>query len=188
MTTRIRPRQAIVGACLALLLAACSAGATPAPSAGRGVANPAPTSAVASTAPTTAAANPGASTATVDACLLISQQEATALLGSDPGKGIGSATSDGSSCAYDGSLVVTVAPSPGQAAFDATKASMPGTVQTLDGVGDAAFATIVANTVADMQILKGPVLISVMVQGDPSKQNITADALTGVGKIAVSRL
>ena len=63
-----------------------------------------------------------------------------------------------------------------------------GTSQAMTGVGDEAFRTFVANTIADVEILKGSVLVSVEVQGDPSHQNITLAPLTTLGTMVVGRL
>jgi hypothetical protein len=39
-----------------------------------------------------------------------------------------------------------------------------------------------------MEILKGPALLSVHIQGDPSRQNVTVATLTALGLEAVARL
>jgi hypothetical protein len=167
-------------------LAACGGGAsTPAG------ANPGQTAAAgtagAAAANSSAAAN--APHAAIDACALVTQKEATAFLGMDPGPGTSMGSADVPSCAY-GSLIIAVHPTDGGAQFAANTGALKGTANghVISGVGDQAFATIVANTVADMEINKGAVLVSVEVQGDPSKQNITVEALTTLGQAIVGRL
>lgn len=99
-------------------------------------------------------------------------------------------TADSPACAYDGSLTVGLELNDGKAQFDATTATMQGseTSQALSGVGDGAYVTIVANTIASMEILKGTTLLTINVQGDPSRQNITLAALTALGTTVVGRL
>lgn len=139
-----------------------------------------------------AATVPAGSTAAINVCALITEQEATALLGSDPGPGtatdMGSAASP--ACAYGASLTIGVDPNGGKAQFDSDTASMQGSANshTLVGVGDASAATIVANTIAAVEILKGSTILTINVQGDPTLQNITPAALTKLGTTAVGRL
>ena len=120
----------------------------------------------------------------------ITEQEATAFLGSDPGPGINVGSPAAPACAYGASLTIGVELNDGQAMFATTKAAMQGSgkAQELSGVGDTAYVFIVANTIADMEILKGSTLLSVRVQGDPSRQNVTVAALTSLGTTAVGRL
>jgi hypothetical protein len=134
------------------------------------VSAPADTSAPAATQ----AATPGSGA--VDACALITEQEATAFLGSDPGPGAETGTADAPACSYGGSLTIGVEPGDGAAMYATTKDAMQGSgkAQDLPGVGDAAYVFIVGNTIGDMEILKGSTLLSVRVQGDPSLQNVTA--------------
>jgi hypothetical protein len=77
----------------------------------------------------------------------------------------------------------------GKAKFDSDRASAQGSgkSQDLSGVGDAAFVFIVANTIGQMEILKGSTILTVNVQGDPSLQNITAASLTVLGTAAAGR-
>jgi hypothetical protein len=129
-------------------------------------------------------------TTSIDACALITEQEATAFLGRDPGPGTNTGSASAPACAYGGSLTIGVEPIDGKAVYATTKAAMQasGKAQNLSGVGDAAYVFIVANTIADMEILKGSILLSVHVQGDPSLQNVTLAALTGLGTTAIGRL
>ncbi|HEX7473014.1 MAG TPA: hypothetical protein VF323_08010 [Candidatus Limnocylindrales bacterium] len=140
-------------------------------------------------APASAAASAPTTTA-IDACALITEQEATAFLGTDPGPGTDTGSATSPACSYGGSLTLGVEPTDGQAQYATTKAAMQGSgkAQELSGVGDAAYVFIVANTIADMEILKGTALLSVHVQGDPSRQNVTLATLTALGSKAVARL
>lgn len=130
------------------------------------------------------------STTSIDACALITEQEATAFLGSDPGPGVDTGSASAPACAYGASLTIAVELNDGKATFDSTKAAMQGSgkAEDLPGVGDAGYVFIVANTIADMEILKGSELLSVRVQGDPSRQNVTVATLTALGTTAVGRL
>jgi hypothetical protein len=121
---------------------------------------------------------------------LITEQEAKAFLGSDPGPGVNTGTPDSPACAYGGSLTFVVQPSAGRAQYDADHGAAQGSGKATDlsGVGDAGYAFIVANTIAQMEIVKGTVLLQVNVQGDPSLQNITLAALTTLGTTAIGRL
>ena len=130
------------------------------------------------------------STAATNACAVITEQDATTLLGSDPGPGLDTTSDMGPACAYGASLTLNVGANAGKAKFDSDRASAQGSgkSQDLSGVGDAAFVFIVANTIGQMEILKGSTILTVDVQGDPSLQNITPDALTTLGKAAAGRL
>jgi hypothetical protein len=140
------------------------------------------------TAVPAAAATTG-STAAVNACALVTEQDATTLLGSDPGPGQDTSSDMGAACAYGASLTLGVGANAGKAKFDSDRASAQGSgkSQDLSGVGDAAFVFIVANTIGQMEILKGSTILTVNVQGDPSLQNITAASLTVLGTAAAGR-
>jgi hypothetical protein len=190
---KIPMRSAAVGLILAAAVAGCggtvatsSLGAQDQPSALAQASASAPAE---SSAPAASNAN-AASGAAIDACALISEQEATAFLGSDPGPGVETGSASSPACAYGASLTIGVELNDGKALFDTTKAAMQGSgkAQTLSGVGDAGFVFIVANTIAQMAILKGSTLLQINIQGDPSLQNITLAALTALGTTAVGRL
>jgi hypothetical protein len=189
MKIYLRPVAGLLIAGLAL--AACSgSAAAPTPGAvtpGQSSSSAAP--AGGPSAPVAQSAAPAAGGAAIDACALVTEQQATAFLGSDPGPGVSTGTPDAPGCFY-GSLGILVAPTDGQAEYTTKTSALQGTAnfQTISGVGDGAGATIVANTVADMEFFKGNVGISVEVQGDPSLQNITAASLTMLGAAIASRL
>lgn len=129
-------------------------------------------------------------TGAVDACALITEQDAAAFLGSDPGPAAQTGTMAAPACAYGASLTIAIVPTDGAAMYATTKAAMQGSgkAQDLPGVGDAAYVFIVANTIGDMEILKGSMLLSIRIQGDPSLQNVTVARLTTLGTTAVGRL
>jgi len=180
MTIQTRSAAAIL--ILSAVVGACS-GASAAPT-------PGPTG-----APGQATAAPDATTragaaAAIDACALITQPEAKAFLGSDPGPGSTTGDASSSACAYGGSLTFVVQPDAGKAKFDSDKAAAAGSdkLHDLPGIGDGAYAFIVANTIAQMEVLKGSNLVTVNVQGDPSLQNITVATLTALATTVVARL
>jgi hypothetical protein len=194
MKIYLRPVAGLLIAGVAL--AACSGStATPTP----GVVAPGQSSAAAaggssapaqSAPPAAQSAAPSAGGAAIDACALITEQEATTFLGSDPGSGVSSGTPDQPACAYGASLTFSVQPTAGRAQYDADRGAAQGSGKATDltGVGDAGFAFIVANTIAQMEIVKGTAVLTVNVQGDPSLQNITVERLTALGTTAVGRL
>jgi hypothetical protein len=194
MKIYLRPVAGLLIAGVAL--AACSGStATPTP----GVVAPGQSSAAAaggssapaqSAPPAAQSAAPSAGGAAIDACALITEQEATTFLGSDPGPGVSSGTPDQPACAYGASLTFSVQPTAGRAQYDADRGAAQGSGKATDltGVGDAGFAFIVANTIAQMEIVKGTAVLTVNVQGDPSLQNITVERLTALGTTAVGRL
>lgn len=189
MSVPIRAATALLT--IAAVVAACGGSAATSAPAAQGQ-TPAPTQAStpgqASAPAPTNTSQPAAGA--VDACAVITQQEATAFLGSDPGPGTETGTASAPACAYGGSLTISVEPGDGQDMYATTKAAMQGSgkAQELKGVGDAAYAFVVANTIGDMEILKGTTLLSVRVQGDPSLQNVTIERLTSLGTTAVGRL
>jgi hypothetical protein len=185
-----RPRwpAAVAAATGCFLLAACSSNPTTKPPAPAAIA--ATTQAIAAAgSPTT----PGASGGNVKACSLLTEQELTPLLGSDPGPGTDTSGGTTSSCAYTGAGVVTIVVdhSDGKSHFDmfcTTKQPQPGVQNVNDiAVADGACLTIVGGPVAAMYILKGPDLMSINIQAGLDTK-ITPEALTALGKIAASRI
>jgi hypothetical protein len=176
---------------LSAMVAACGGASAASTSATQGQAGgPAQASAPAGSTAATGSTTATVSTAAINACAVITEQDATTLLGSDPGAGQDTTSDMGPACAYGASLTLNVAPGAGKAQFDTDKASAQGSgkSQDLTGVGDAAFVFIVANTIGQMEILKGSTILTINVQGDPSLQNITPDALTTLGKAAAGRI
>ena len=177
---------AVAAATGCILLAACSSKSTTKPPAS--AASAAATQAAAGTAGTAGTGSPapaGAAGGKVKACSLLTEQELTPLLGSDPGPGTDTSGGTTSSCAYTGAGVVTIVVdhSDGKSHFD----MFCGTNQKVSGVADGACLTIVGGPVAAMYILKGPDLMSINIQAGLDTK-ITPDALTALGKIAAGRL
>ena len=177
-----RPRWpvAVAAATGCFLLAACSSNPTTKP--------PAPAASAATTQAIAAAGSPttpGASGGNVKACSLLTEQELTPLLGSDPGPGTDTSGGTTSSCAYTGAGVVTIVVdhSDGKSQFD----TLCGTNQNVSGVADGACLTIVGGPVAAMYILKGPDLMSINIQAGLDTK-ITPAVLIALGKIAASRI
>jgi hypothetical protein len=188
---KIQTRSAAAMLVLGAVLAACAGGAT-APSSAAVTQASAPIRASAppvSADPAAQPTAPAASTSTIGACALITQAEAKAFLGFDPGPGIDGGDATAPTCAYGGSLTYGLELTDGAARYEATKGAMQasGKAQALTGVGDAGYLFIVANTVAQMEILKGTTLLTINVQGDPTLQNITAATLTALGTTVASR-
>jgi len=141
-------------------------------------------------APAGSTAAPAGAGAAINACAVITEQDATTLLGSDPGPGQDTSSGTDRACAYGASLTLSVGANAGTAKFDSDRAPAvsSGKLQDLTGVGDAAFVFIVGNTIGQMEILKGSTILTVNVQGDPSLQNITPAALTTLGTAAAGRI
>ncbi len=188
---KIQIRAATGLLALGLVLAACS-GSSAAPTPGAAgqlsvVGDPA-TALIPSDAPPASAAPAAGST--VDACTLVTEAEATTFLGSDPGPGQSTGTADQPACAYGASLTLILQPTAGKAKYDADRGAAQGSGKSTDltGVGDAAFAFVVANTIGQMEIVKGTAVVTVNIQGDPSLQNITVERLTALGATVAGRL
>ena len=183
---KIQTRSATALLFLSAALAACGGSAATAAPAGQG--QPSTPGQSGGTQPPATTAS-GGSSAAVDACALITQPEAKAFLGSDPGPGVSTGDASSPACAYGGSLTFVVQPNAGKAKFDSDRAAALGSGKLTDltGVGDAAYAFIVANTIAQMEIVKGATVVMVNVQGDPSLQNITAATLTTLGTTVAGR-
>ena len=199
MTTH-RPRTLITVALIAtgLLLAGCSSSSpkhddSAAAQAGSaaGSSASAPTSAAGKTS--AAPAQPAQATVAT-ACALISEGEAGAALGADPGPG-NKFSSHGSSQCQFGSyatqfLLVNVTPTRGRAGYDLMhdnpKVSQSGAVATLPGVGDRAFELTGPGT-ASIYFNKGDVLVLVSVVIHTAAAPPMAQALS-LAKTAAGRV
>jgi hypothetical protein len=157
---------------LSAVLAACGGTSSAASSAGSAPAAPGHTSAP--------------SHAAIDPCTLVTEAEATTILGADPGPGKNTSFGAVVSCAYSAALTVGIDRSGvTKALFDSM--TVAGT-QNVSGVGDAAHLTIPVGSTAKMDILKGSDVISIFIQGDPLVTSVTPDALTALGKTVLGRL
>ena len=112
---------------------------------------PAPTASIAPASKSTQAAPTGA---VPDACGLVTERDATAELGADPGRGKPFSSHGSTQCQYGSYqsvfLLVNLTPTNGRAGYDnLRKARKPGaavTVADLTGVGDRAFQVSERNT------------------------------------------
>lgn len=185
---KIQTRSATALLFLSAALAACAGSAATAAPAGQGQAStPAPAGGGAQSA--APAASTPAAAGVSSGCALITEKEATALLGSDPGPGVEGTDATTPSCAYDGSLTFSLDASAGKAKFDADKAAAAGSdkMNDLPGVGDAGYAFIVGGAIAQVEVLKGSAILTVNIQGNPASGSITVAALTTLMTAAVGR-
>jgi hypothetical protein len=135
------------------------------------------------------------------ACAPITQQEATAALGSDPGPGTPGAgapnglKATGTDCTYrtsdSGELSFVVEPGTARAQYDEAKAriqdpSYQGTFLELTGVGDAACITSGPHG-GHVYIFKGSVLVTIDLY-TPTPLSSPADILTTLGRGAAGRV
>lgn len=133
---RSPPKSALALLILSAMVTACGGASATSSSATQSRAGaPAQTGAVSGSTGATG------STGAINPCAVITEQDATTLLGSDPGTGEDTTSDMGPACAYGASLTLNVAPNAGKAQFDSDKASVQGSgkPQDLSGVGDAAF-------------------------------------------------
>lgn len=190
---------AVTATCL--LLAACSSGATtPSNTAVGHTHSTAITAATPPGAPTAAptvgpasdAATPTVPAAGTSACALVSEQQLTALLGTDPGPGKAGSDSSTTSCAYTRGVAVSIVVdrSGGKILFDGFCPNQAqSNTRSVSGVADGACYTIVGGTgpIAAMYILKGTAVMSINIQAGLDAK-ITASALIALGKVAAARL
>ncbi len=155
---------------LGLLLAGCSSGLP---------------SSQSTSAPPADAATPAASPQ-LTACTLVTEQDATAALGSDPGPGIAAAQSGVTACTYGAApQMVSVHLSPaGKAGYDQMhSASVDGaSLVDLAGIGDAAFG-IFAAPIASIGFYRGSSYVSIVIYADGSQ-----DRAMALASAAASRL
>ncbi len=179
-------------AVLAFIVAACGSSTT---GTAPGTASLGTTSPSASTPTSTPTSIPGGSAS--DPCTLITQQEATIALGSDPGSGKPhTPTSGGTGCLYAGnghSVEVDVS-SGDRTLFDAMRAQIQllyqqrgGTSRDETGVGDAAYE---GNTSQEgvILLLKGSALVKISVSSAAVPNVTRAQTLTNLGGSAAGRL
>ena len=171
----------------ALSVAACGSSAAPtAPTAAASAATGATgaTAAPAATAPlqAVAPADSGASP-----CALVTEGDATAFLGSDPGPGVLMSAGPISSCGY-GEFHVGIQRGAGAtglfAAMQSADQAQPG-FQAVNGVGDGGFVLMMPGADSMIYILKGSSLMSMLAPDGP---RVTAATLTALGTTATDRL
>ena len=131
-----------------------------------------------------------ASSGDPQACSLLTEQELTPLLGSDPGPGTDNSANNTTACAYTGAGAVTIVVDhgAGRTQFEMFCPNPPQkSSQNVAGIADGACLTIVGNSIAAMYILKRPAVMSINIQAGPDAK-ITPDALIALGKIAADRI
>jgi hypothetical protein len=159
--------------------AATSSVATPAASS---VATPAAASSEAAT-PAAAAAAVNAGGSGMTACGLITEQDASAALGSAAGRGTAGGTAALSECIYaDGALLVSMRPD-SKALYDQSLAGARAKgLPNLPGIGDNAFKSGTDKFCA-LLFIKGTTLVSVLLNATNAQ-----DRAVAVAKIAASKL
>jgi hypothetical protein len=188
---KLKLHTASATALLMLTIALTACGSTPAPA---GTA-----SAPGATAAAVATSAPAAVHQATEACALITQQEATTALGSDPGPGVASGKADtGVACTYTkstgGYLQVGVNPSITRALFDDGKQKVQDAYQQvpnsavadISGMGDTAFVASNPNGGA-CEFLKGSVLGHVTIVS-PTVMPTPAETLTTLCGLLVGRI
>ena len=119
----------------------------------------------------------------------MTEAEATTFLGSDPGPGHSTGTTDQPAGSYGARWTLILQPAAGKAHTTRSwRRPGLGQVDGPDRVADAAFAFVIANTIGQMAIVKGTAVVTVNIQGDPSLQNITVERLTALGTTLAGRL
>jgi hypothetical protein len=178
-----------------LLLASCGAAKSstaPAganPTAASPVASLVATSPAATSAASSAAATPAATAAAVNAgggitaCGLITEQDASAALGSAAGRGTAGGTAALSECIYaDGALLVSMK-TDSKALYDHSLAGARAKgLPNLPGIGDSAFKSGTDKFCA-LLFIKGTTLVSVLLNATNAQ-----DRAVAVAKIAASKL
>jgi hypothetical protein len=171
----------------ALSVAACGSNAAPtAPTATASAATGA------TIAPATTTPPPQATAAPVDSsgaspCELVTEADATTLLGSDPGPGVVTTSGVATTCSYRELHVAVERGGGAKGLFEAAQSSdqsQPG-FQTLSGVADGGFLFKIEGADWLIYILKGSSLVSMIA---PNSRQITAATLTALGTTAAGRL
>lgn len=173
----IAPIAAVV-ATASLLLSGCS------------VASPAtPPSEASGSHKPTAPATSSHTTATT-ACALVTEQDATTALGSDPGAGTPNVSGTASSCSfgqYPALLTVNLVAVNGKADFDhLVSRDTSHTLVALSGVGDAAFA-LAQGEVANVWFTHGDAMVTIVLVQSGAGTNSQDVAMT-VAQAADARL
>jgi hypothetical protein len=195
---------AALGAVASVLLAGCSSSA-PAVSANAAgnsstpAVNAVPSSSVVA-APTSgpaqtpvAASTPAHATTSGGghACSLVTEQEASAALGADPGPGQSDTSGPASSCMYGSSpsiVTVNLVPVGGKQYFDHARqvTGSAGHEVTVSGIGDEAFS-VASGPAASVEFVKGDALVAIVILRGMTGSPAIAQA-TVLAKLAASRI
>jgi hypothetical protein len=175
---RTGTKTTLLAAAGCLLLAGCGPAKTSATAAGT---TSAATSSAAPPAATTGAEPDGASGLT--ACQLITEQDASAALGTKVGPGTPGGTAALSECIYDGGSLIVGMKADSKAMYDKshTSAIAKGATE-VPGVGDGAFEAGTDHN-STLLCVKGTTLVSIIFGGADAQHEAIA-----VAKIAVSKL
>jgi hypothetical protein len=153
-----------------MLLTGCSAAVTGAPATGSD--------------PVAAASH--AAKPVVTACTVVTEQDASSALGSDPGPGTAAAQSGVTACTYGAAPhMVSVHVSPaGKAEYDQMHAAPVdgATPVDLSGIGDGAFG-IFATPVASIAFYRGTSYVSIVILSDGSQARAVTLATTAAGRL-----
>lgn len=193
-------RRILAAATASLLLTACSSSPTPETHISRPTVHAADTTSSAGVPATDKASSadaaagttaPATPTSGVQACSLVTEREATAALGRDPGVGVGTSRPGASSCAYGtyrarSIVTVNLVPVSGKADFDHLRRAAPtGQIADVAGVGDAAFG-VSQGPSASVWFTKGDTLVAVAVltgAGAPPTTQATILARSAASRI-----
>jgi hypothetical protein len=173
-TSRRSLAAAVLGFAAILLVAGCSTGPQSGPAA----------------APSGSSAAPASATPTAhapaDACTIVTEQDASAALGSDPGPGVPDAQSGVTACTYGTApSMVSVHVSPaGKAEFDQMHGQpIEGTTAVdLSGIGDAAFGAF-KDPVAAIAFYRGSSYVSIVIYADGSQDRAVALATAAADRL-----
>lgn len=203
MTMTVLPKSALplsAAAAILLALSGCNTGSATSHAGGTPAATSQPPSPTASDATSQATASDGVTTTpeatsgTEHACALVTQQEATTALGTDPGPGQESTTGTVGNCVYGAAssvVRVSVDPVPGKAAYDNARSTVtsanPASVVDVPGVGDGAFETPSGASEATVYFYKGDtyveITLGVAAATGPPKDQVIALATTAAGRV-----
>jgi hypothetical protein len=186
---------AALSGAVSLLLAACGNSSpthanTPITHSSGSATSSSPADPTSTTATPLGATSAAAPTAGTTACALVTEQEAGAALGADPGAGQDATSHGASSCMYGTSpMIVTVnlVPTGGKAAYDHTRGLAPaGRAVDVAGVGAAAFG-VFTGPAADIWFYKGDTMVAIgLITGGattPPKDQATVLAKTAADRI-----
>ncbi len=178
-----RPRVGaivLLGLAGTLLLGGCSSGQTDQTNAAGASASGAPPAGV----------TPSGHTGAAAACLLITEQEASAALGSDPGPGVAGVLGVATTCTFGtppSVLTVDLVPTGGKAAYEQTQGSArPHQLVTISGVGDAALGMF-GGPIGAIYFYKGDALVSVLLTTNGANAT-SQDKMTALANTAAGRL
>jgi hypothetical protein len=178
---RTSTRPALFAAVCCLLLTGCG----PAEQKASG-AEATPASAGTHDSAQTATAAPDGGTDTM-ACGLITEQDATAAIGSPAGPGTSGGSPAFSQCNFDEGALIISMKTQAKALYDTARASLQaGRFTDVPGVGDGAFETGGgASPLVTLEFYKGTTLVSILLAPDNGSGK---DAIIAVAKIAASRI